>query len=191
MTDVKPATDAEIELVRRWAAPTSALSAILARLDAATARIAEVEAERDEWVKTAEAFEAKWQAICTAPRNGEGTCACSYDGPDEVCFYHSPKLVAATAQAAKWERAAHAAQAAKVDERARAETAERKLAAAHEALVGCFDMLTDLRDESGRDIPYGHEDSFRMGEWFGESELATIEKARAAVALIDKTGGEG
>ena len=124
MTDVQPATDADVRGIREFVSnfgdtlTGETFAKLLARLDAATARIAEVEAERDEWVKTAEAFEAKWQAICTAPRNDGGTCACSYDAPGEVCLYHSPKLVAATA---------------------RAETAERKLKAAREALRQAYD----------------------------------------------------
>lgn len=57
------------------------------------------------------------------------------------------RLDAATAQAAKWERMCHDAQAAKVDERARAETAERKLEVAREALLGVSEYWDGSRTE--------------------------------------------
>jgi hypothetical protein len=103
------------------------------------------------------------------------------------------RLDAATAQAAKWERMCHDAQAAKVGERARAETAERKLAAAREA-------LQDIADERGvcevcGAPAQGGIVSCRAGEerarrctW---APMDPATRARAALALIDKTGGEG
>ena len=49
------------------------------------------------------------------------------------------------------------------------------------ALHNCVGMLDQLVAESGRDIEWGAEDPFRMGEWFEPEDLAQIEQARAAL----------
>lgn len=68
------------------------------RVDAAEERAATIARERDELASTVEALEAKLSAM--APHS----CACSYDNPDDMCFHHSPKLVAALARAEAAER---------------------------------------------------------------------------------------
>lgn len=63
-----------------------------------------------------------------------------------------------------------------------AEAAERaKVAALVEALGDCVKMLEALIVESGRGIEWGHEDAFRMGEWFEAEDIAKIDRARAAI----------
>jgi len=49
------------------------------------------------------------------------------------------------------------------------------------ALHNCVGMLDQLVAESGRDIEWGAEDPFRMGEWFEPEDLAQIEQARTAL----------
>jgi hypothetical protein len=60
--------------------------------------------ERDEANAAAEAHEAKWQSVCKAERSDDGTCACSYDQPGDVCLFHSPKLASAEARIAELTR---------------------------------------------------------------------------------------
>jgi hypothetical protein len=54
-----------------------------------------------------------------------------------------------------------------------------------EALRECVAMLDALVKESGRGVDWGEEDPFRMGEWFEDQDLASIEAARATLAKID------
>ena len=49
------------------------------------------------------------------------------------------------------------------------------------ALHNCVGMLDQLVAESGRDIEWGAEDPFRMGEWFEPEDLAQIKQARTAL----------
>ena len=77
-------------------------SGILSAVEAARAKL---RAERDKANAAAEAHEAKWRSICKAERSDAGACACSYDKPDDVCAFHSPKLAAAEARIAKLEAA--------------------------------------------------------------------------------------
>lgn len=64
----------------------------------------------------------------------------------------------------------------------RAERALSDVKAKMEPLVG---LLTGLVAESGRDVGYGEEDTFRMGEWFEAHDLAAIEAARAALSTTE------
>lgn len=121
MSDVKPATDEEIKLFRSMAAAAGSdlgLS-VLARLDAANARIAELEENLSGYRENEEQLE-------------------------------------------RWAEEAYA----------RAETAERKLAAAREALTVLLDV-----------------DAHMVGDPEHDSEVwaAADTQARAALALIDKT----
>lgn len=50
-----------------------------------------------------------------------------------------------------------------------------------DALDVCVSMLVALEAESGRDIPHGEEDPFRMGEWFEADDKAFIAYARNLV----------
>jgi len=78
---------------------------ILAAFDALRAseeRAEKAEAERDEMAVMAAAHELKWQTLC---KRTTGTCACSYDRPDDVCSLHSPKLTAAEARVKELEAA--------------------------------------------------------------------------------------
>jgi hypothetical protein len=43
-------------------------------------------------------------------------------------------------------------------------------------------MLDALKAESGRDVEWGEEDAFRMGEWFEQDEIAAMDASRAAIA---------
>ena len=58
-----------------------------------------------------------------------------------------------------------------------------------EALEAAIAMLDALKAESGRDIEWGEEDPFRMGEWFESQELTAMENMRAAIAKA-KGGAE-
>ena len=68
-------------------------------------------------------------------------------------------------------------------EKARAERLEA-------ALHNCVGMLDQLVAESGRDIEWGAEDPFRMGEWFEPEDLAQIKQARAALSATTEQGHE-
>ena len=57
------------------------------------------------------------------------------------------------------------------------------------ALASCLRQLDDLVAESGRGIDWGYEDAFRMGEWFEERDLAEVERARAALARLEREVG--
>jgi hypothetical protein len=46
----------------------------------------------------------------------------------------------------------------------------------------CLTLLDDLMNESGKEIGYGEEDPFRMGEWFEDEDKLAIENLRAALA---------
>jgi len=59
-----------------------------------------------------------------------------------------------------------------------------------EALRVTLKHLDGLITESGREIEWGHEDPFRMGEWFEPEDLAEIEAARAFLAAL-KGGDNG
>lgn len=50
------------------------------------------------------------------------------------------------------------------------------------SLTACLGMIEDLQMESDREIGWGNEDKFRMGEWFDVEHLTAIEDARAAIA---------
>ena len=50
-----------------------------------------------------------------------------------------------------------------------------------DALGPCIYMLDSLKAESGRQVEYGEEDAFRIGEWFDGEDFAAIERARAAL----------
>ena len=67
-------------------------------------------------------------------------------------------------------------------------TAENKKLRA--ALGNCVRLLDELKAESGREIEYGHEDSFRTGEWFEVEDIAQIEAARALLTPAHEKGGE-
>jgi chromosome segregation ATPase len=75
------------------------------KLENMEARAHTAEAERDKANAAAEAHEAKWKSICKAERSDDGMCACSYDKPDDVCAFHSPKMAEAEARIAKMEAA--------------------------------------------------------------------------------------
>jgi hypothetical protein len=79
--------------------------ALYAEVLAKDAEIDRLTRERDEAYETADAHEKKWQSFCKAPLSDTGTCACSYDKPDDVCSHHSPKLKAAEARVAGLEGA--------------------------------------------------------------------------------------
>jgi len=51
-----------------------------------------------------------------------------------------------------------------------------------EALEKTLERLEELRIESGRDVDWGEEDAFRMGEWFEHDEIAAMKIAGAAIA---------
>lgn len=51
-----------------------------------------------------------------------------------------------------------------------------------DALRDCLSILDALIKESGREIEWGEEDPFRMGEWFEADDLARIKAARAALS---------
>lgn len=72
-----------------------------------------------------------------------------------------------------------------VAKRIEAEARAEQLAATNErleaALHNCVGMLDQLVAESGRDIEWGAEDPFRMGEWFEPDDLKQLEQARAAL----------
>jgi len=78
----------------------------------------------------------------------------------------APDLHAAVVELLAWKAAALAREAALRD-----------------ALRPCVELLDGLVHESGRALEWGHEDPFRMGEWFDESDIATIETARAALEV--------
>lgn len=82
---------------------------------------------------------------------------------------------------------AHDAYEAQKAAEARAEAAEARVARLEAALENCLAIIDALKDESGREIEYGAEDAFRMGEWFEDAELKAIEDARAA---LSEDGGE-
>ena len=56
-----------------------------------------------------------------------------------------------------------------------------EVTAQRDALVPLAPMIEALVEESGKEVEWGHEDSFRRGEWFEESELAQIAAARATL----------
>jgi hypothetical protein len=85
--------------------PREAAKSAIDALAAAEARVAELTKERDEANAAAEAHEVKWRSICKAERSDGGMCACSYDKPDDVCAFHSPKIAAAETRIAKLEAA--------------------------------------------------------------------------------------
>lgn len=49
------------------------------------------------------------------------------------------------------------------------------------AMNACLVQLDMLVAESGRGVDWGEEDAFRMGEWFEDTDLANIERAKAFV----------
>lgn len=133
MSDIQPATDAEIDLwraqrARGWLFNHEIADRLLARLDAATARIAEVEREKTIGVERV------------------------------------------------------------IDAKIRAETAERKLKAAREAAQGLVAAkFSTYRARNGREI--GIEDDSGEKVWLVPSDQ--MHALEVALALIDKTGGEG
>jgi outer membrane protein TolC len=138
MSDVQPATDAEVDFARVVfkSVGTDIGVRILARLDAATARIAELEREAAQWQAAAQQQIARSEAL--------------EDYVERHDFIGG------------W--------------RTRAETAERKLKAAREALERAERKL-----------------SAYVGVCKGDTELTktVLPMTRAALAMIDKTGGEG
>lgn len=127
MSDVAPATDADLAFAREMAEdiPNSALARILASLDAANARIAEVERERD-------------------------------DARDDVKRLHSEKIGFV-------EEA--------IVEKIRAETAERKLAAAEAWKLSARQALCDA--------------VACLGGFYSDRVPESVRKA--ILAAIDKT----
>ena len=81
-----------------FATQVSDMRDILAHIDLLTR-------ERDELEQAVEALEAK----CRALSPSGGTCACSWDGPGDLCMCHSPKLKAATDRLARFEALADGA----------------------------------------------------------------------------------
>ena len=50
-----------------------------------------------------------------------------------------------------------------------------------DALAPCVNLLDGLVAESGREVGWGEEDSFRMGEWFEKHDIDLLARARAAL----------
>ena len=50
-----------------------------------------------------------------------------------------------------------------------------------DALAPCVNLLNGLVAESGREVSWGEEDSFRMGEWFEKHDIDMLASARAAL----------
>lgn len=102
--DDRAQSDYERELLRR---ETEAEAIRDENLADAQERIADLRADRDTAADLQiEALQSKLDAL--APH---GSCACSYDTPDDVCEHHSPKLAAALARAEKAEAERDAAHA--------------------------------------------------------------------------------
>jgi hypothetical protein len=68
----------------------------------------------------------------------------------------------------------------------RALSAESESKKMQRALHNCVGLLDCLIAESGRDIEWGAEDPFRMGEWFDEHDLKDIEDARTILKESSK-----
>ena len=49
----------------------------------------------------------------------------------------------------------------------------------------CLSLLDGLVAESGRQVEWGEEDPFRMGEWFDADDLAALATARAALRAVE------
>jgi chromosome segregation ATPase len=92
------AADTIERLTRERDEARAAALSLNAQLQSAGRRIEHADA-------AAEAHEAKWKSICKAERSDDGMCACSYDKPDDVCAFHSPKMAKAEARIAKLEAA--------------------------------------------------------------------------------------
>ena len=83
------------------------------------------------------------------------------------------------AQEAALQALASDGQAQEALDKLRAVEAERDALRGH--LTKAVKMLGALVAESGREVEWGHEDAFRMGEWFEKDDLAAIAAARAAL----------
>ena len=54
-----------------------------------------------------------------------------------------------------------------------------------EALNHCVTLLEATLKEHGRQVEWGEEDPFRMGEWFEDDDCENVRVARAALAKLD------
>ena len=92
----------EIDLLEKYLGEANA--------DEAKFRIlwAEAKAENEKLRAALSEEEAATEAL-EAKLKSEGNCACSYDGVDDICMCHSPKLVAAMAENEKLKGAIAAA----------------------------------------------------------------------------------
>jgi hypothetical protein len=114
-------------------------------LECAAETIERLIRERDEANAAAEAHEVKWRSICKAERSDGGMCACSYDKPDDVCAFHSPKLAAAEARVAELEGALAHARAWHESEAKALSKSGRSDADYHWRRGGHADQIADIR----------------------------------------------
>ena len=51
-----------------------------------------------------------------------------------------------------------------------------------EALNECIIMLMEIEHEAQKDVPYGHEDALRTGDWFDAEWIMKLHNAKAALS---------